>query len=105
VADEFGLTITVTHLPTRASKWNPVEHKLFCFITQNWAGHPLVSYETILKFIRTTKTETGLRCRACLDRRDYPTGESVTAEEKAQINVSSHRVLPKWNYTIKPHAA
>jgi hypothetical protein len=104
LADEFGLTLTVTHLPTGASKWNPVEHKLFCFITQNWAGHPLVSYETVLKFIRTTKTEMGLRCRACLDTRDYPTGEVVTAEQKAQINLSSHRVLPKWNYTIKPNA-
>jgi len=105
LADEFGLTITVTHLPTGASKWNPVEHKLFCFISKNWAGQPLLSYETVLKYIRTTKTVTGLRCRAVLDTTDYPTGQSLTVEQKAQIRLFRHRVLPKWNYTIKPHAA
>ena len=57
LADEFGLTITVTHFPAGASKWNPMEHRLFCFISLNWAGQPLVSYETILKFIRTTHTD------------------------------------------------
>lgn len=63
-ADECSLTITVTHLPTSASKWNLIEHKLFCHIEENWAGVPLINYETILNFIRTTKTETGLRCQA-----------------------------------------
>jgi hypothetical protein len=94
----------VTHLPTGASKWNPVEHKLFCFISKNWAGKPLGSYEIVLKFIRTTKTQTGLRCRAYLDMTDYLTDESLTTEEKAQIRLFPHRLLPKWNYTIKPHA-
>ncbi len=105
LVDEFDLTITVTHLPTGASKWNPVEHKLFCFISQNWAGQPLVSYETIVKYIRTTKTETGLRCRAYLDKTDYPTGAHLTADEVAQIRLFPHRVLPKWNYTIRPNAS
>ena len=63
LADEFGLTITVTHLPTGASKWNPIEHRLFSQISRNWAGEPLVSYETILKFIRTTKTDSGCAAR------------------------------------------
>jgi hypothetical protein len=103
VADEFGLTLTVTHLPTGASKWNPVEHRLFSFISKNWAGQPLVSYETLLKFIRTTKTETGLRCRAYLDQTDYPTGGHLTADEKAQVRLFPHRTLPKWNYTIRPN--
>ena len=103
LADEFGLTITVTHLPTSASKWNPIEHKLFCHIEANWAGQPLVSYETVLKFIRTTRTDTGLRCRACLDATQYETGRKITAEQKAQINLKPHRVLPRWNYTIEPH--
>lgn len=103
LADEFGLTITVTHLPPSASKWNLTDHRLFCYISENWAGQPLLSYETILKFIRSTKTETGLRCRARLDRTDYPTGLKVSAEEKAQLNLVRHRVLPKWNYTLKPH--
>ena len=102
LADEFQLTITVSHLPPSASKWNLADHRLFCHLSQNWAGQPLVDYETILKFIRTTKTETGLRCRARLDQRDYPIGLKVSAEDKARINLARHRVLPKWNYTIKP---
>jgi hypothetical protein len=106
LADEFGLTITVTHLPTNASKWNPIEHKLFCHIEQNWAGQPLISYETVLKFIRTTRTETGLRCQAYLDTTEYETGLKITAEQKSQINLTPHHVLPRWNYTIEPrHAA
>lgn len=105
LADEFGLSITVTHLPTGASKWNPVEHRLFSQISGNWAGQPLISYETVLKFIRTTKTDTGLRVRAYLDKTDYQTGLKLTAEQKAQINLFPHRVLPQWNYTIKPHSA
>lgn len=104
LADEYDLQITVTHLPTGASKWNPVEHRMFCFISQNWAGQPLVSYETVMKFIRTTKTESGFRCRALLDNSDYATGRKITPEQKAQINLKPHRVLPKWNYTIEPHA-
>lgn len=103
LADEFGLTITVTHLPTSASKWNLIEHRLFCHIESNWAGMPLVDYETIIKFIRTTKTETGLRCRAYLDRKNYETGKHISNEQKAFINLKPHRVLPRWNYTIIPH--
>jgi hypothetical protein len=102
LADEFGLTITVTHYPTGASKWNPVEHRLFSRISSNWAGQPLGSYETVLKFIRTTTTENGLRCRARLDMTEYATGLKVTAAEKAQINLQRHRTLPKYNYTIQP---
>ena len=103
LADEFNLTIVVTHLPTSASKWNPIEHRLFCHITANWAGQPLLCYETVLKFIRTTQTENGLRCQACLDRKCYPTGLKISPEQKAQLNLKPHRVLPKWNYTIAPH--
>jgi hypothetical protein len=103
LADEFGFSITVTHLPTGASKWNPVEHRLFSQISGNWAGQPLVSYETVLKFIRTTKTETGLRCRAYLDKNYYETGLQLDAQQKSQINLFARRVLPNWNYTIKPH--
>jgi hypothetical protein len=103
LANEFGLTITVMHFPTGASKWNPIEHRLFSPISSNWAGEPLVSYETVLKFIRTTRTETGLRCKAYLDKACYKTGLQLSAEQKAQINLVLHRVLPKFNYTIKPH--
>jgi len=103
LADEFDLTISVTHLPTSASKWNLIEHRLFCHIETNWAGMPLVDYETIIKFIRTTKTETGLRCRAYLDRKIYETGNHISNEQKTFINLKPHRVLPRWNYTIIPH--
>ena len=102
LANEFGLTITVAHYPTGASKWNPVEHRLFSPLSGNWAGQPLLSYETMLKFIRTTQTETGLRCRARLDTTEYDTGVKVTAEQQAQINLQRHRTLPKYNYTIRP---
>jgi len=103
LADEFGLTITVTHLPTSASKWNLIEHRLFCHIEANWAGQPLRDYETVLKFIRTTRTETGLRVRAYLDKTAYQTGLKITTEQKAQINLKPHRARPRWNYTIAPH--
>lgn len=103
LADELGLTFLVTHLPTSASKWNPIEHKLFCHVESNWAGQPLVNYATVLNFIRTTRTETGLRCQARLDRKTYPTGQKITAEQKAAINLRRRRVLPRWNYVIAPH--
>ncbi|MGA7605252.1 MAG: hypothetical protein WCA79_04950 [Anaerolineales bacterium] len=103
MADEFGLPITVTHLPTSASKWNLIEHRLFCHMEANWAGRPLVDYERIVKFIRTTRTKTGLRCRAYLDRKPYETGKHIFNEQKAFIHLKPHPVLPRWNYTIIPH--
>jgi hypothetical protein len=105
LADETGLTIVVTHYPTSTSKWNWIEHRLFNHISANWAGEPLVSYETVLKFIRTTTTETGLCCSAYLDRKRYLTKLVVTPEQKKAIRLVKHRVLPNWNYTIRPHAA
>lgn len=105
LADEFDLTITVSHLPTSASKWDLIAHRLFCHVDANWAGQPLIDYEPGLKFIRTTRTETGLRVRAYLDRPDYPTGLKSTADQKAKINLKPHRARPRWNYTIAPHSA
>jgi hypothetical protein len=104
LADEFGLTITVGHLPPGASKWNPIEHRMFSLISANWAGQPLVSYETILKFIETTRSRTGFRCRACLDTTHYPTKVKASREAKAGVKLTRHRILPKWNYTIRPSA-
>jgi hypothetical protein len=103
LADETGLIIVVTHFPSGASKWNPIEHRMFSPISGNWAGEPLDSYETILKYIRTTRTESGFRCRACLDRKDYPARQRASPEDKAQVRLKPRRVLPKWNYTIWPH--
>jgi hypothetical protein len=105
LADEFGLTITVSHLPTSASKWNLIEHRLFCHIQANWAGQPLLDYESVLKFIRTTRTQTGLRVRAYLDKTKYQTGLKITPQQKDWINLKPHRARPAWNYTIAPHPA
>lgn len=101
LADEFNLTILVTHFPTNASKWNPIEHRMFAPISQNWAGQPLVSYETILKFIRTTRTVTGFRCKARQDTTVYETGLKIAPEEQARVNLRPRRIFPKWNYVIR----
>jgi hypothetical protein len=103
-ADETGLAVTVCHCPPGCSKWNPIEHRMFSQISANWAGEPLDSYETILKHIRTTRTETGFRCRACLDRKEYPTRQRAAREDKARVRLKPSRVLPQWNYTIWPHS-
>jgi Rhodopirellula transposase DDE domain len=103
LADEFDLIITVTHYPPGASKWNPIDHRMFSLISANWAGEPLVSYETMLGYIRRTRSSKGFHCRACLDETDYPTGYKVTPEEKARVRLKPRPVLPKWNYTIWPH--
>jgi hypothetical protein len=102
LADEFDVTITVGHFPPAASKWNWIEHRLFSAISKNWAGQPLASYELILKFLQTTTSATGLRCWARLDQRDYPTKVKVSAAERKRIRWKRHRILPQWNYTIRP---
>jgi hypothetical protein len=103
LADVTGLILVVTHYPPGASKWNPIEHRMFSVISGNWAGEPLVSYETILKYLRTTRTETGFRCRAWLDRKEYPARQRAAPADKARVRLKPHRVLPKWNYAIWPH--
>ena len=103
LADEFGLIITVTHYPPGASKWNPIDHRMFSLIRANWSGEPLVSYETILGYIRGTHSPEGFHCRACLDTTDYPEGYRVTPEAKGRVRLKPRPLLPKWNYTIWPH--
>ena len=103
LADEFGLTITVGHFPQGASKWNLIEHRMFNLISANWAGEPLLSYEVMLQFIRGTRSSTGFRCRAVLDKAFYATKVKVSEEEKAGVRMTRHRVLPQWNYTIRPN--
>jgi Rhodopirellula transposase DDE domain len=76
---------------------------MFSPISANWAGEPLGSYETVLKYLRTTRTETGFHCRARLDRRNYPPERRVTQAEKAWVRLKRHPVQPQWNYTIYPH--
>ena len=81
LADELGMTLKVCHFPPGTSKWNKIEHRLFCFITKNWRGRPLTSYEVIVNLIASTTTKTGLIVRAALDPRQYETGIDVSDEE------------------------
>jgi len=101
-ATETGLTITVRHYPRGASKWNPIEHRLFGPIARNWAGQPLRSMKTLWGFVRGTTTRTGLNVKARWNRRRYPPKETVSKEEKAQLNFKRHDVIPLWNYTVYP---
>jgi hypothetical protein len=105
LACELGLTITVCHLPPGTSKWNKIEHKLFSFITQNWRGKPLVSYQTIVQLIAATTTRTGLNVKAEIDHAIYPAGIKVTDDEMAAINLMPHAFHGEWNYTITPKSA
>ena len=102
LANSFALAVTVAHYPTGASKWNPIEHRLFSEISRNWAGEPLDSYQKILNYARTTQTQTGLRVTAYLDRRHYPCGLKPTPDQVASLRLQHHETLPQWNYTIKP---
>ncbi len=102
LADEFRLIITVTHYPTGASKWNPIEHRMFNLISGNWAGKPLDSYETILNHIRTTTSTTGFRCQAQLDTTDYELHKKVSNKAFEALRLRSHKRFPQWNYTIYP---
>jgi len=100
-ADDTGLTITVRHYPRGASKWNPIEHRLFAMISKNWEGHPLRSLVILLARIRGTTTTTGLSVTARWNRRRYRTKEKVTKEEKKTLRIR-HHTIPRWNYTITP---
>jgi hypothetical protein len=102
LADRYGLAVTVCHYPTGASKWNPVEHRLFGPISTNWAGTPLQSPEVLLGFLRGTSTRTGLKVTAEWWERPYPRGVKVTAAEMAGLEIEAHTVCPRWNYTITP---
>ena len=103
LCNRFGLTVTVAHYPTGTSKWNPVEHRLFSEISKNWAGEPLDSYQKILNFLRTTKTQTGLTVTAYFDRAQYETGTAVDPALLRQLRLTPHKTLPHLNYTLAPN--
>jgi hypothetical protein len=104
LADELGLELQVCHFPPGTSKWNKIEHRLFCFITKNWRGRPLVSYQAIVNLIASTTSTKGLTVRAALDEQEYPTGRKVTKKELATINCTPADFHGEWNYTIRPRA-
>jgi len=100
--NRFGLRVKVCHYPPGSSKWNPIEHRMFSFISINWAGQPLRDYETVLKFIRTTKTTTGLKLRAYLSKKNYLKGKKVSDRKMGQIALQRYTLRPNWNYSISP---
>ena len=99
-ADRRGLEVTVCHFPPGTSKWNKVEHRLFSQISVTWRGEPLVNYETIINFISSTTTKTGLKVKAALDTHEYETGKKITDEQLRAVKIRPHDTHPAWNYTI-----
>jgi hypothetical protein len=105
LADRLGIEVMVCHYPTGSSKWNPIEHRLFSYISLNWAGKPLRSFEVMLGYIRGTTTEAGLKVRAFLVDQAYKKGIKVSDKEMKALNLHRRRVCPTWNYMIKPRPA
>ena len=102
LADRLGIEVLVCHYPTGASKWNPVEHRLFSYISVNWTGKPLRSFDVMLSLIRGTTTETGLKVQAFLLDQEYQKGVRVSDKQMAALNLERRSLCPTWNYRIKP---
>lgn len=102
LSKECGLEITVCHFPPATSKWNKIEHRLFCHITQNWRGKALVSHEVVVQLIAATSTKTGLKVQAAADTSSYQTKLKPTAEQMNSIKLSRSDFHGEWNYTITP---
>ena len=102
LAAQTGLRISVCHFPPGTSKWNKIEHRMFCHITENWRGHPLVSHEVIIQLLGGTTTKAGLKIRAGLDQQQYPTGVTVSRSELNQMRIAPADFHGDWNYTIHP---
>jgi hypothetical protein len=102
LADDIDLPLTVCHFPPGTSKWNKVEHRLFCFITNNWRGQPLLSHQVIVNLIANTTTTKGLVVKAALDTNTYETGIRVPDEQMAKLRIARADFHGEWNYTVKP---
>ena len=103
LADATGLVLHVCHFPPGTSKWNKIEHRLFCHVTQNWRGKPLVSHELIVKLIGSTTTATGLKVKAALDTARYERGIKVTDDELNAVRIKRDDFHGEWNYSIRPN--
>jgi hypothetical protein len=101
-ADDTALHIRVSHFPPGTSKWNKIEHRLFCYITKNWRGKPLRTFETVVELIANTRTQTGLRVKATLDKRTYKKGLGVTKKEMDALSLHPHEFRGDWNYELQP---
>ena len=102
LADRYKLPITVCHYPPGTSKWNPIEHRLFSEISKNWKGKPLDSFDTVVNYIRTTTTATGLRVRAHLVKKEYMKGIKIPDAQFSTLSIERHVTHPQWNYTLSP---
>ena len=102
LADETGLIVHVHHYPPGTSKWNRIEHRLFCHITQNWRGRPLTDRLAVVELIGATTTRTGLKVECAIDDSTYEKGVKISDAEMASINITGDQFHPEWNYTIKP---
>jgi Rhodopirellula transposase DDE domain len=102
-ADATGLEIEVSHYPPGTSKWNKIEHRLFCHVTRNWRGQPLLTHEVVVSLIGSTTTASGLKVHATLDGGQYQKGRKVSEEEFAAVNLQPHKFHGEWNYTIHPN--
>jgi hypothetical protein len=105
LSDEIGIEIHVSHFPPGTSKWNKIEHRLFSFISINWRGRPLRTYETVVNLIGGTTTRGGLVVRARLDRRSYPIGRKVSVKEMSALNIEPASFRGDWNYVVRPRAS
>lgn len=103
LATETNISINVSHFPPGTSKWNKIEHRLFCHITQNWRGKKLNTLETIVDLIGNTKTSKGLKVKAKLDKRKYPIGINITKSQMDNISIIRNEFRGDWNYEIKPN--
>jgi transposase len=105
LANELGMEISVCHFPPGTSKWNKIEHRLFSFISMNWRGKPLTTYQVIVSLIAATKTAKGLNVKAKLDSKAYPAGVKVSDAEVDRVNLRPARFHGDWNYTVEPTAS
>lgn len=103
--DRFQVEVTVCHYPPGASKWDPIEHRLFSYISRKFAGEPLTSYDKALELIQSTTTKTGLTVSAQLVTQEYPIGKKYTDAQMSSLKIERAAFLPQWNYTLKPRTS
>jgi len=101
-ANQSNLEVHISHFPPGTSKWNKVEHKLFCYISNNWRGQPLISVEAIIKLISSTSTTKGLKVTCMRDDNKYEIGKKVSNADFDKINIVREEICPEWNYIISP---
>ncbi len=102
LADELGLRLSVRHFPPGTSKWNKIEHRMFCHITENWRGRPLISWLAVVELIAATRTAQGLELHAELDETDYETGKAVSEKQMRSLALERCDFHGEWNYSLSP---